>query len=47
MRLVAPGRGPGGPMILRRALDWAGRTGMGLFDRLLFRAFHNVGQGVV
>jgi len=47
MRLVAPGRGPGGPMILRRALDHVGRTGVGLFDRLLFKVFHKAGPGVV
>lgn len=40
MRLVAPGRGPGGPMIVRRALDTTGRAAIGLIDRLLFKALH-------
>jgi hypothetical protein len=46
MRLLAPGRGPGGPMILRRALDATGRLGIGLFDRLFFGVFHARAPGV-
>lgn|GEM_PF-2924762 len=47
MRLFAPGRGPGGPMILRRALEVLGRGAIGLLDRLLFKVFHTRAPGVV
>jgi hypothetical protein len=40
MRLFAPGRGPGGPMILRRALGAVGRGAIGLYDRLFFKVSH-------
>ena len=47
MRLFAPGRGPGGPMVLRRVLGTMGRGAIGLFDRLLFRICHSRARGVV
>ncbi len=40
MRLVLPGRGVAGPMVLRALVDACGRASIGLLDRLLFRALH-------
>jgi hypothetical protein len=40
MRLLLPGRGFAGPMVLRRGVDGCGRGAIGLLDRVLFRALH-------